>query len=173
MFVHQHFNIVLVNPVIPQNTGSIARLCACTGAALHLIHPLGFQIDDASVKRAGLDYWPHVDIKDYVDWNSFMEHEAPKNLFLFSKWAEKSFYSEKFSPPVYLVFGSETQGLPEFIKKEYSAKLCKVPMRTNLVRSLNLSQCAAIALYEVIRQNESLENYEHVPQRMPKSPRLS
>jgi tRNA (cytidine/uridine-2'-O-)-methyltransferase len=148
------FNLVLHQPVIPGNTGAIARLCACTGARLHLIHPLGFRVDEASVKRAGLDYWPHVDISNHASWDSFLESENPTRLFFFSKMAERSYAELKFLPPVYLVFGNETQGLPKSIWERYDREsFIQVPMRTNLVRSLNLAQCAAIVLYEALRQN--------------------
>lgn len=149
-----NLNIVLYQPVIPQNTGSIARLCACTGASLHLIHPLGFKVDDTSVKRAGLDYWPHVDVKNHESWDVFLASEQPKHLSLFTKFATKIYTSHRFETPSYLVFGSETQGLPPEIHKAYADFLYKIPMRTSIVRSLNLAQSAAIALYEVIRQQE-------------------
>jgi tRNA (cytidine/uridine-2'-O-)-methyltransferase len=149
----QEFNIVLYEPVIPQNTGSIARLCACTGARLHLIEPLGFQIDEASVKRAGLDYWPHVWIKNYSNWTHFLEETSAQNLIFFSKLAQKSYTEAPLIPGTYLVFGSETKGLPESLWKLYEGFFYTVPMRTHLVRSLNLSQCAAIVLYESLRQN--------------------
>lgn len=148
------FNIVLYQPVIPQNTGSIARLCACTGAALHLIRPLGFQIDAAAVKRAGLDYWPHVSVTDYEDWNDFLERENPDALFFLSKLAKKSYTELTYSGPVHLVFGSETSGLPDSLWKRYPDRFFLIPMRTDLVRSLNLAQAAAVVLYEALRQNE-------------------
>lgn len=147
------FHVVLYEPVIPQNTGSIARLCACTGATLHLIHPLGFQVDEASVRRAGLDYWPFVKVKNHENWEKFLEAENPKHLFFFSKWGKKSFWQKEFKPPVYLVLGSETQGLPESLWKRYPEQFLKVPMHTEIVRSLNLAQCAALVLYEALRQS--------------------
>lgn len=147
-------NIVLYQPVIPQNTGSIARLCACTGATLHLIHPLGFQVDEASVKRAGLDYWPHVDVRNHDSWEAFIEKEQPKYLTLYSKFATKPYTQNTYEVPAYLVFGSETKGLPPELHKAYASSLYKIPMRTSIVRSLNLAQSAAIVLYEVIRQQE-------------------
>lgn len=149
------FHLVLVHPVIPQNTGSIARLAACTGAALHLIHPLGFRVDEAAVKRAGLDYWPHVDVVNHPSWNAFWEKESPTpdRLFFFSKFSTQSYAKVKFPKPCYLVFGSETKGLPENLREKFADRLFQVPMRTNLVRSLNLSQCAAIVLYEALRQD--------------------
>jgi tRNA (cytidine/uridine-2'-O-)-methyltransferase len=146
------FNLVLYQPVIPQNTGSIARLCACTGAALHLIHPLGFRIDEASVKRAGLDYWPFVDVKSYENWSDFLDKQRPEHLHLFSKFATQPYHQAQFPSPLYLIFGSETTGLPKEIWDAHRADFYQIPMRTHLVRSLNLSQCAAIVLYEALRR---------------------
>lgn len=152
--VNKPVQIVLYQPVIPQNTGSIARLCACTGATLHLIHPLGFRIDEASVKRAGLDYWPHVDVRSHADWDSFLETEKPEQLHFLSKFATRSYTDISFAPPAFLVFGSETKGLPETLWNRYPERFFKVPMRTHLVRSLNLSQCVAVVTYEALRQNQ-------------------
>ena len=146
-------NIVLYQPVIPQNTGSIARLCACTAATLHLIHPLGFSVDDTSVKRAGLDYWPFVDVKNHPSWESFLGTEEPNQLTLYTKFATQIYTECEYRLPTYLVFGSETQGLPKALHETYRSHLYKIPMRTSIVRSLNLAQSAAIVLYEVIRQH--------------------
>ena len=147
------FNLVLYQPVIPQNTGSIARLCACTGAALHLIHPLGFRTDDSSVKRAGLDYWPHVDITEHSSWEAFVEKVRPERLVFLSKKAGKNFFDAELAPPVYLVLGSETTGLPEALWERHREGFFKMPMRTEIVRSLNLSQTAAVAVYEAMRRS--------------------
>ncbi len=147
------FHIVLHEPVIPQNTGSIARLCACTGATLHLIRPLGFSIDEASVKRAGLDYWPHVDVRAHDNWEAFLEAEKPDKLFFLSKFASYPYTEARLTAPAYLVFGSETKGLPQSFFQTYEGKFLQIPMRTHLVRSLNLSQAVAIVLYEGIRQS--------------------
>lgn len=155
----RNLHIVLHQPVIPQNTGSIARLCACTGASLHLIHPLGFKIDEASVKRAGLDYWPHVDIHEHESWDAFLQKENPQELFLFTKFGSRSYTDVTYKTPVYLVFGSETKGLPEEVRTRHADRLVWIPMRTHLVRSLNLSQAAAVATYEAIRQTAAhMEN---------------
>ncbi len=149
----QEFNLVLFEPVIPQNTGSIARLCACTGATLHLIHPLGFKIDDAAVKRAGLDYWPYVTVANHANWETFLEWERPAELYFFSKRATRSYFEVQFPKPVYLVFGSETKGLPQDLADRHPDRFLKIPMRTHIVRSLNLAQAAGIVLYEALRQN--------------------
>ncbi len=149
-----NFHIVLFQPVIPQNTGSIARLCAATGATLHLIHPLGFSTSDAAVKRAGLDYWPHVTIREHLNWQVFLEAERPERLFFFSKFASRSYTTTAFSPPCYLVFGNETEGLPQTMRSQFAELFFLIPIRRELVRSLNLSQSAAIVLYEAMRQNQ-------------------
>ncbi len=146
------FHIVLYEPVIPQNTGSIARLCACTGARLHLIHPLGFQVDAAAVRRAGLDYWDHVGVEEHESWEAFEAKEKPEHLYLLTKFATQSFFAARIEAPAYLVLGSETKGLPPFLHERYAKSLYKIPMRTHLVRSLNLAQCAAVAVYEGMRQ---------------------
>jgi tRNA (cytidine/uridine-2'-O-)-methyltransferase len=148
------FHIVLYQPVIPQNTGSIARLCACTGAELHLIKPLGFDIDEASVRRAGLDYWPHVKVTTYEDWEDFERQRAPEHLFFFSKFSNKPFAKAEYPLESYLVFGSETKGLPDTLREKFPHGFYKIPMRTSIVRSLNLAQSAAVVLYEALRQND-------------------
>lgn len=148
------FHVVLHEPVIPQNTGSIARLCACTGAVLHLIHPLGFEITAARLKRAGLDYWDHVDVREHASWGAFLEAEKPLEMFFLSKKAHKNFTHASFPPGSYLVLGSETKGLPEAWFDQYEGRFLQIPMRTHLVRSLNLAQAAAVVLYEALRQND-------------------
>jgi len=145
-------HIVLVEPVIPQNTGSIARLCACTGASLHLIHPLGFKIDEARVKRAGLDYWPHVTVIEHGNWEEFLRKQTPKDLYFFSAHAKRPYSAAKYPLGSYLVFGSETKGLKPEIWENHSQDFYTIPMRTNLVRSLNLAQSAAVVAYEALRQ---------------------
>lgn len=152
MSVLQKFHIVLYQPVIPQNTGSIARLCACTGFGLHLIHPLGFRVDEASVKRAGLDYWPHVNPTEHESWDSFLERQQPKSLYFLTKFATRSYADVEFQPGDYLVFGNETAGLPRELHEAYLDRRLQIPMRTHLVRSLNLAQAAAVVSYEAIRQ---------------------
>lgn len=147
------FHIVLYQPVIPQNTGSIARLCACTGAQLHLIHPLGFRTDEASVKRAGLDYWDHVAIAEHASWEAFLEKHGDGNFYFFSKFSSSSYFKARFPVGSYFIFGSETTGLPDAMHQAYKDRILQIPMRTHLVRSLNLSQAAAIVLYEGLRQH--------------------
>lgn len=167
------FHVVLYQPVIPQNTGSIARLCACTGAKLHLIHPLGFQIDAARVRRAGLDYWEYVDIAEHANWEAFVAAEKPEHLFFLSKKAEKPLSKTAIPSGSYLVLGSETDGLPESLHQSEKARFLKIPMRTHLVRSLNLAQAAAVVLYEALRQNdfEGIEGFTGVrPDTLPTEP---
>lgn len=161
-------HIVLHQPVIPQNTGAVARLCACTGATLHLIHPLGFRVDEASVRRAGLDYWPHVDVRQHESWDAFVETERPDALYFFSKLATRSYFGETFPERAYFVFGGEVKGLPPELHERYRDRFRKIPMRTHLVRSLNLSQCAAVVLYEALRQREFRGDPTEIPGVFPR-----
>lgn len=149
-------NIVLHEPEIPQNTGNIARTCAATGASLHLIEPLGFKIDDRKLKRAGLDYWNELDITYYKDTEDFFAKNPNAQIYYFSTKA-KNIYSEvKYPNEVFLMFGKETKGLPEKLLFDNEEKCVRMPMRKNL-RSLNLSNTVAIAVYEVLRQYDFAE----------------
>ena len=148
-------NIVMVEPEIPQNTGNIARSCAATGAKLHLVHPLGFDISEKQVKRAGLDYWDKVEIEEHDSLKDFLKKYPPeKNALFFYTTKGKHVYSDvdysKFDE-VFLLFGKETKGLPEDLILDNFDHACRIPMRENL-RSLNLSNSVAIVLYEVLRQ---------------------
>ena len=144
-------NIVLIEPEIPQNTGNIARTCAATGAALHLVKPMGFEIDNAKLKRAGLDYWHQLDITYYENSDEFFEKNKDEQMFFFSTKAPVSHVTAVYPKKVFLVFGKETKGLPEELLKANIEKCVRIPMRNGL-RSLNLSNSAAIAVYEVLRQ---------------------
>ncbi|MBE6671811.1 MAG: tRNA (uridine(34)/cytosine(34)/5-carboxymethylaminomethyluridine(34)-2'-O)-methyltransferase TrmL [Ruminococcaceae bacterium] len=146
-------NIVLIEPEIPQNTGNIARTCAATGAALHLVKPMGFEIDNAKLKRAGLDYWHQLDITYYENSDEFFEKNKNENMFFFSTKAPVSHVTAEYPKRVFLVFGKETKGLPEELLKNNIEKCVRIPMRNGL-RSLNLSNSAAIAVYEVLRQRD-------------------
>ena len=146
-------NIVLVEPEIPQNTGNIARTCAATGAALHLVKPLGFAIDDRKLKRAGLDYWHELNITYYDSLNDFMEIHGGDPLYYFSTTAPQSYADVTYPNDVYLVFGKETAGLPEALLSSDLEHCVRLPMRPNL-RSLNLSNTVAVAVYEVLRQGD-------------------
>jgi len=144
-------NVVLVEPRIPPNTGNIARLCACTGARLHLVGPLGFSIADAELKRAGLDYWAHVFERLYPDLEAFLAEHGTKRLHLFSARGEKSYVTAPYQAGDYLLFGSETEGLPKRILEARPQDVYGVPMLVDR-RSLNLSTCAGIVTYEALRQ---------------------
>lgn len=146
-----NINIVLIEPEIPQNTGNIARTCAATGAALHLVKPMGFEIDNAKLKRAGLDYWHELDIHYYESSDEFFEKNKNEQMYYFSTKSPRSYTEIEYPERVFLVFGKETKGLPvELLAANYD-RCVRIPMRNHL-RSLNLSNSAAIAVYEVLRQ---------------------
>ena len=146
-------NIVLVEPEIPQNCGNIARTCAATGAHLHLIKPLGFDISDRAVKRAGLDYWHLVTVRDYENLPAFFaQHpEAEQNLWLATTKAPRDYCAADYGPDDFLVFGRETRGLDDKLLAEHYESCIRIPMRPD-ARSLNLSNSVAIVLYEALRQ---------------------
>lgn len=150
------FKIVLVAPEIPGNTGSIGRTCVALDLELILIKPLAFDISEKAVRRAGLDYWKHVNLKVYENFQDFLDNEKPNTnkLFFFSKTATKTIFETSFSKDVYLIFGSETKGLPSEIMDQYSHQLIKFPMYSEHIRSLNLSNVATSAAFEVLRQLE-------------------
>lgn len=146
----KNLNIVLVEPQIPQNTGNISRTCAVTGAKLHLIKPFGFEITDKHLKRAGLDYWDKLDIYYYENLKDFFEHNEGEYYYFTTKG--KHVYSDVDYPDdAYLIFGREDKGLNEDLSYENPERCVRIPMRSDL-RSLNLSNSAAIAVYEVLRQ---------------------
>ena len=149
-------NIVMVEPEIPQNTGNIARTCAAIGAKLHLVHPLGFDISEKAVKRAGLDYWDKLEIEEHKSFADFLEKYKPEdnNMFLASTKAQTCYSDANYSglDEVFLLFGKETKGLPEDFLCKYIDKTIRIPMLPTL-RSLNLSNSVAIVAYEVLRQN--------------------
>ena len=146
-----HINIVLCEPEIPQNTGNIARTCAATGASLHLIRPLGFEIDNAKLKRAGLDYWDKLDITYYDSLNDFQQRHQNKKIYYFSTKAMHNYSDVKYEGDVWIMFGKETKGLPEDLLFKNPETTVRIPMR-NQLRSLNLSNSVAIAVYEILRQ---------------------
>ena len=146
-------NIVLVEPQIPQNTGNIARTCAATGAKLHLVEPMGFRVDDAKLKRAGLDYWHLLDITYYENLDDFFQKNKDGNFFYFSTKATKIYSEIDYPDNSYLVFGKETAGLPEELLYENPENCVRLPMINNsAARSLNLSNSVAVGAYEVLRQ---------------------
>ncbi len=150
----KHINIILHEPEIPQNTGNIARTCAATGASLHIIQPMGFTVDDKKLKRAGLDYWDKLDITYYNNYQDFLNKhpESIKSTFYFTTKAPHS-YTEVSEYPdnVFIMFGKETKGLPEDLLYENREYCVRIPMRDTL-RSLNLSNSVAIAVYEILRR---------------------
>ncbi len=147
-----NIHICLIEPEIPQNTGNIARTCAVTGASLHLVKPFGFEITSARLKRAGLDYWDKLDITYYENLEEFLAVNADKNLFFFSQKGKNCYTDVTYPDPVYLVFGKESQGLPEPLLEANLERTVRIPMRPTL-RSLNLGNSVALAAYEVLRQS--------------------
>ncbi len=146
-------HIVLVEPEIPPNTGNVARLCAATKTTLHLIEPFGFKLDDSQLKRAGMDYWQQVEWHRWPNWQKFSE-QLPKNVRLwFVEQGGGKLYSEvNFSPDDYLVFGRETAGLPKGLLEQNRSGWLRIPMFNSNARSLNLSNCVALVLFEALRQ---------------------
>lgn len=146
-----NLNIVLVEPQIPQNTGNISRTCAVTGARLHLVRPFGFEITDRHLKRAGLDYWDKLDISYYDDLDDFFSRNVGGNFYYFTTKGKKVHSEAEYPDNSYLIFGREDKGLPEKLLYDNPESCVRIPMRNEL-RSLNLSNSAAIAVYEVLRQ---------------------
>lgn len=144
-------NIVLVEPQIPQNTGNIARTCAATGARLHLVEPLGFEIDDKKLKRAGLDYWQYLDITYYHNLNDFFVRNQGGAFYYFSTKGQQLYSDVSYPDHAYLVFGREDKGLPEPLLFQHQQHCVRLPMR-GMIRSLNLSNSVAIGVYEALRQ---------------------
>jgi tRNA (cytidine/uridine-2'-O-)-methyltransferase len=145
-------HVVLFEPEIPPNTGSIARLCAATLTPLHLIEPLGFKITDKHLKRAGLDYWEFVDLTVHKSWDAFMRRRGDKRLLFFSKRANRSYTQARYQEDDFLVFGPETRGLPGELLAANRQRCYRIPMMAAGVRSLNLSNAVSIVLYEGLRQ---------------------
>ena len=144
-------NIVLVEPQIPQNTGNIVRTCAATGARLHIVRPMGFQIDDKKLKRAGLDYWHFLDISYYENMEEFYEKTKGGEYFYFTTKGQNTYSDIKYPDECYLIFGREDKGLPEDMLFNNKSRCVRLPMMGE-IRSLNLSNTVAIGVYEVLRQ---------------------
>jgi tRNA (cytidine/uridine-2'-O-)-methyltransferase len=144
-------HIVLVEPEIPQNTGNIARTCAALGAELHLVHPLGFKIDEKKVRRAGLDYWNLLEIHEYDDFSSFLSQRGENVLYPISTKAAQVYSDIQYSQDPYIIFGKETKGLEEDFIRQHPDTALRIPMH-HRARSLNLSNAVAIVAYEVARQ---------------------
>ena len=144
-------NIVLVEPEIPQNCGNNARTCAATGCVRHLIRPLGFDISEKAVRRAGLDYWSHVTVRDYENLEDFFSKNQVKQMWCLSTKAPRCYTEAEFADNCYLFFGKETKGLPEAFLEEHRDSCVRIPMLPD-TRSLNLSNAVAITVYEALRQ---------------------
>lgn len=162
-------HIVLVNPEIPQNTGNIARTCAATGAKLHLIEPLGFELSDKYLKRAGLDYWHMMQLEVHPSWEAFVAEYPNARMYFASTKAPRSYCEAEFSDGDFLVFGRETKGLPEELLAENYDRCIRIPMKAD-ARSLNLSNSVAIVLYESLRQQDfpDLKNEGSLTEAQPK-----
>lgn len=150
-------NIILHEPEIPQNTGNIARTCAATGATLHLIEPLGFSIDEKSLKRAGLDYWHLLDVRTYKNFEEFIELNPNAKIYMATTKSKQTYTEVSYEADAFIMFGKETAGIPEEILLDYKETCVRIPMRDE-ARSLNLSNSVAIVLYEALRQH----NFEHL-----------
>ena len=153
-------NVVLHEPEIPHNTGNIGRTCVATGTALHLIRPLGFSLDDRNLRRAGLDYWPHLKLFLYDSFEDFMEKNPGARIFMATTKAHQTYAEVQYGPDDFIMFGKETAGIPEEILVDYESTCIRIPMNES-IRSLNLSNAVAIVLYEALRQQDfaGLEPY--------------
>ena len=146
------FHIVLVAPEIPQNTGTIGRLCVCTDAVLHLVRPLGFSLAESRIRRAGLDYWKFLDLRVHETWSDFLAAARPERMVFASTKGGRSVYECAFAAGDYLVFGNETSGLPPSFYSRYADSLYLIPMPGQHARSHNLANAVSIVLYEALRQ---------------------
>ena len=145
-------NVVLLEPEIPANTGNIGRTCVATGTRLHLIEPLGFRLDEKSLKRAGMDYWKDLDVTTYIDFNDFMEKNPGAKIYMATTKAPNVYTDVKYEPDCYIMFGKESAGIPEEVLVEHKEDSIRIPMLGD-IRSLNLGNSVAIVLYEALRQN--------------------
>ena len=148
------FNIVLVEPEIPQNTGNIGRICVSTECRLHLIKPYGFILDDKHLRRAGMDYWQHLDVTEYENWDDFLSRNPNAEMVFFSTKGDRSYWDVDYRDNLYLVYGSESKGLPLDFYERYAEQLCTIPMPGTHSRSLNLANSVALGIYEGLRQAE-------------------
>ena len=146
-------NIVLLEPEIPQNTGNIGRTCVATGTRLHLIEPMGFKISEKEVRRAGLDYWEHLDVTVYDNYQDFLERNPHAKIYMATTKGPQRYTDVSFEPDCYIMFGKESAGIPEDILVENQETAIRIPMNPQ-IRSLNLSNSVAIVLYEALRQNQ-------------------
>jgi tRNA (cytidine/uridine-2'-O-)-methyltransferase len=155
------FNIVLINPQIPPNTGTIGRMCVNIGASLHLVKPLGFSIDDSAVKRAGLDYWKELDLKVWESLDEFLANNPIEKMYFATTKTDNLYWDASFKEGDYIVFGSETKGIPEWLLKENLDRCITIPMGKK-GRSLNLGTSVGIVTYEALRQNYSNLDFEKI-----------
>ena len=146
-------NIVLYEPEIPANTGNIGRTCVATGSRLHLIEPLGFRLDEKSLKRAGMDYWKDLDVTTYINFEEFLEKNPGAKIYMATTKAPRLYTDVSYEPDCYIMFGKESAGIPEEILVENQETAIRIPMIGD-IRSLNLSNSVAVALYEALRQNQ-------------------
>ena len=146
-------NIVLLEPEMPANTGNIGRTCVATNTKLHLIEPLGFRLDEKSVKRAGLDYWDKLDVEVYADFQDFLDRNPGAKIYMATTKAKKCYTEVEYEPDCFLMFGKESAGIPEEILLEHQEDCVRIPMWGD-IRSLNLANSVAIVLYEALRQND-------------------
>ena len=146
-------NIVLYEPEIPANTGNIGRTCVATGSRLHLIEPLGFRLDEKSLKRAGMDYWKDLDVTTYINFEEFLEKNLGAKIYMATTKAPRLYTDVSYEPDSYIMFGKESAGIPEEILVENQETAIRIPM-IGEIRSLNLSNSVAVALYEALRQNQ-------------------
>lgn len=150
-------NIVLFEPEIPANTGNIGRTCVATGTRLHLIEPLGFRLNEKSIKRAGMDYWEHLDVTRYINFEDFLEKNPGAKIYMATTKAPNVYTEVNYEPDCYIMFGKESAGIPEEILVDHREDCIRIPM-IGEIRSLNLSNSVAIVLYEALRQN----NFDHM-----------
>lgn len=146
-------NIVLHEPEIPANTGNIGRTCVAANARLHLIEPLGFRLDEKSLRRAGLDYWGSLDVTVYIDYEDFLERNPGAELYMATTKAQKLYTEVSYGPDAYIMFGKESAGIPEEILVQHKEECVRIPMAGE-IRSLNLSNSVSVVLYEALRQNQ-------------------
>ena len=150
-------NIVLFEPEIPANTGNIGRTCVATGTRLHLIEPLGFRLNEKSIKRAGMDYWEHLDVTRYINFEDFMEKNPDAKIYMATTKGQHVYSDVNYEPDCYIMFGKESAGIPEEILVQHPENCIRIPMLSE-IRSLNLSNSVAVVLYEALRQN----NFDHM-----------
>ena len=146
-------NIVLFEPEIPANTGNIGRTCVATGTRLHLIEPLGFRLNEKSIKRAGMDYWEHLDVTRYINFEDFLEKNPNAKIYMATTKGQHVYTEVNYEPDCYIMFGKESAGIPEEILVKHPDNCIRIPMLSE-IRSLNLSNSVAVVLYEALRQNQ-------------------